>query len=44
MCIRDRDDEALTNRTSRGRSNELTGEQATIAVEEGTLYVFYPLG
>lgn len=38
------DDEALTNRTSRGLSNELTGEQATIAVEEGTLYVFYPLG
>lgn len=38
------DDEPLTNRTSRGLSNELTGEEATVAVEEGTLYVFYPLG
>ena len=37
------DDETLTNRTSRGLSNELTGEEATIAVESGTLYVFYPL-
>lgn len=36
-------DEDLTNRTSRGLSNELTGEPARIAVEEGTLYVFYPL-
>lgn len=38
------DDEPLSNRTSRGLSNELTGEEATVAVEEGTLYVFYPLG
>lgn len=36
-------DEDLTNRTSRGLSNELTGEPARIAVEEGTLYVFHPL-
>ena len=36
-------DEDLTNRTSRGVSNEMTGEPARIAVEEGTLYVFYPL-
>ena len=37
------DDEPLSNRTSRGLSNELVGEPATVAVEEGTLYVFYPL-
>lgn len=37
------DDEPLTNRTSRGISNELTGAPATVAVESGTLYVFYPL-
>ena len=37
------DDEPLTNRTSRGLSNELVDEEATVAVEEGTLYVFYPL-
>ncbi|BAK44158.1 thiamine diphosphokinase [Eggerthella sp. YY7918] len=37
------DDEPLSNRTSRGLSNELTGEEATVAVEEGTLYIFYPL-
>ncbi|WP_307980412.1 thiamine diphosphokinase [uncultured Senegalimassilia sp.] len=37
------DDEPLTNRTSLGLSNELIGEEATIAVESGTLYVFYPL-
>ena len=37
------DDEPLSNRTSRGLSNELTGEEATVAVEQGTLYVFYPL-
>lgn len=36
-------DEDLTNRTSRGVSNELTGEPARVAVEEGTLLVFYPL-
>ena len=37
------DDEPLTNRTSRGLSNELIGQEASIAVESGTLYVFYPL-
>ena len=37
------DDEDLSNRTSRGVSNELVGKPAHIAVEEGTLYVFYPL-
>lgn len=36
-------DEDLTNRTSRGVSNELIGEPARVAVEEGTLYVFFPL-
>lgn len=38
------DDEPLTNRTSRGLSNELIGEPATVAVESGTLYIFHPLG
>lgn len=37
------DDETLTNRTTRGVSNELQGVEAAIAVEEGTLYVFHPL-
>ena len=37
------DNEPLTNRTSRGVSNELLGLPATISVEEGTLLVFYPL-
>ena len=37
------DDELLSNRTSRGLSNELTGEPALVGVESGTLYVFYPL-
>lgn len=38
-------DEPLTNRTSRGLSNELVpGQRATVAVEQGTLYIFYPLG
>lgn len=37
------DDETLTNRTSRGLSNELCGREAAVAVEEGTLLVFYPL-
>ncbi|MBQ3301719.1 MAG: thiamine diphosphokinase [Eggerthellaceae bacterium] len=37
------DDETLTSRTSRGLSNELVGEPAAVAVEEGTLLVFYPL-
>lgn len=34
---------ALTNRTSWGLSNELTGVPARIAVESGTLAVFLPL-
>lgn len=37
------DDEPLSNRTSRGLSNELLDEEATVAVESGTLYIFYPL-
>ena len=37
------DDAQLDNRTSRGLSNELIGEDAAIAVESGTLLVFYPL-
>lgn len=37
------DDVTLTARTSLGLSNELTGEPAAVAVEEGTLLVFYPL-
>lgn len=37
------DDEPLSNRTTRGLSNELTGGTATVAVESGTLYVFHPL-
>lgn len=36
-------DEPLTNRTSRGVSNELLGMPATVSVEEGTLLVMYPL-
>ncbi len=37
------DDETLTNRTSRGVSNELQGKAATVAVEKGTLCILYPL-
>lgn len=37
-------DEPLTNRTTRGLSNELVGKGAVVAVEKGTLMVFYPLG
>lgn len=37
------DDAVLTNRTSLGLSNELTGEPARVGVERGTLWVFYPL-
>lgn len=37
-------DAVLTNRTSLGLSNELTGEPAAVGVESGTLLVFYPLG
>ena len=33
----------ITNRTSLGLSNELTGQDAAVAVEEGTLLVFHPL-
>ncbi len=38
------DDEPLSNRTSRGLSNELEGNPATVAAESGTLYIFHPLG
>ena len=37
------DDETLSNRTTRGLSNELQGIEAAVAVEEGTLFVFHPL-
>ena len=37
------DDETLTNRTSRGLSNEFIGEDAAVGVEEGTLYIIVPL-
>ncbi|NPD33065.1 thiamine diphosphokinase [Eggerthellaceae bacterium zg-997] len=37
------DDEPLSNRTSRGLSNELTGQPALVGVESGTLLVFHPL-
>ena len=37
------DDETLSNRTTRGLSNELQGVEAAVAVEEGTLFVFHPL-
>jgi thiamine pyrophosphokinase len=37
------DDETISNRTTRGLSNELIGEPAAVAVEEGTLLVFHPL-
>lgn len=37
------DDETITNRTTRGLSNELQGVEAVVAIEEGTLYVFHPL-
>ncbi|MCI2241751.1 thiamine diphosphokinase [Adlercreutzia faecimuris] len=36
------DDFTMTNRTSRGLSNELQGEAVVIGVEEGTLAVFLP--
>ncbi|HAM15493.1 MAG TPA: thiamine diphosphokinase [Eggerthellaceae bacterium] len=32
----------LTNRTTLGLSNELTGVPASVAVESGTLYIVYP--
>lgn len=37
------DDFTLTNRTSRGLSNELVGEAVMIGVESGTIAVFYPI-
>lgn len=37
------DDVTLTNRTSRGLSNELVGEPVMIGVETGTIVVFFPL-
>lgn len=37
------DDVTLTNRTSLGLSNELTGEAIMIGVEQGTIAIFYPL-
>lgn len=39
----DLDDVTLTNRTSQGLSNELTGEPVMIGVESGTIVVFFPL-
>lgn len=36
------DGATLTNRTTLGLSNELKGEEAAVAVEEGTLFVFHP--
>ena len=33
----------LTNRTTLGLSNELMSEPAKVTVEQGTLYIFYPL-
>ncbi len=37
------DNARLRNRTTLGLSNELLGVPAGVSVEEGTLYVFYPL-
>lgn len=37
------DDVTLTNRTSQGLSNELTGEPVLIGVDAGTIAVFFPL-
>ncbi len=37
------EDMTLTNRTSRGLSNEFTGTPAAIGVESGTLAIFLPL-
>ena len=36
-------DETLTNRSSRGLSNEFAGRDAAIGLESGTLYIFCPL-
>jgi len=35
--------ENLTNRTTRGLSNELIGRPSSVTVEEGTLFVFHPI-
>lgn len=37
------DDATLTNRTTWGLSNELTGLPASVTVEEGTLFIFHPI-
>ena len=37
------EDACLTNRTTLGLSNELTGKPAGVAIDRGTLYIFYPL-
>lgn len=37
------DDATLTNRTTLGLSNELVGRPASVSVDAGTLFVFYPL-
>lgn len=37
------DDEALSNRTSRGLSNEFIGKPSAVGVESGTLYIIAPL-
>lgn len=37
------DNAELTNRTTRGLSNELIGKQAVVSVSEGTLYIFHPI-
>lgn len=33
----------LTNRTTLGLSNELIGQPASVSIEQGTLYIFYPV-
>lgn len=38
------DDAVLTNRTTLGLSNELTGQPASVSVKRGTLYIFHPVG
>lgn len=38
------DGASLTNRTTLGLSNELIGQVASVSVESGTLFVFYPAG
>lgn len=36
------DDAVLTNRTTLGLSNELVGQPASVSVDVGTLFVFFP--